>query len=53
MKENDIIFFRIIAIVICAVLCIGVGSYIYNNTDHRTSAEKLKESNDAYIKSLK
>lgn len=53
MKEDDIKFFKIISIIICAVLCIGVGSYIYNNTDHRTAQEKLNDSNDAYIKSLK
>lgn len=31
MKERDIIFFKMVSIIICVVLCVGVGFYISNN----------------------
>lgn len=49
MKDNDIMFFKIISIIICVAVCITSGVLIYNNTDHRT----LQERNQDYINSLK
>lgn len=47
MKENDIKFFKIIAVIICLVLSLGVGVYIYNNN---IEYQTLEEFNSDYAK---
>ena len=47
MKDSDIQFFKIMSIIICLVLSLGVGFYIYNNNiEHEPT---LKEINAKYI----
>jgi len=31
MEKKDVMFFKIISIIICLAVCIGVGSYVNNN----------------------
>lgn len=35
MKDKDIRFFKIIAIIICLVICIGIGYFISNNYESK------------------
>jgi hypothetical protein len=51
MKENDVKFFKTVAIFACLIICIGVGAYVAKNYHYETHQEQLdrqaKEMKDA------
>jgi hypothetical protein len=50
MKENDIKFFKIIAVVICGILIIG--SIIYLSKGYKSHDQQLKEQSDELRKDM-
>ena len=47
MKDNDVKFFKTLAVILCVIVAIGIGMYTMNN--YESPQEKLNKSNKELI----